>query len=226
MLMPASASISNMVADTPGWVFMPAPTSDTLAMSESASTSPAPISGASDAGVPRGWWPRSTLGTVKEMSVVPCSDMFCTIMSTLTVRSARARNRRAAMPGRSGTPVTVTLASDVSWVTAEMMACSIDGSSSTTQVPGSQVKLERTCSGTLWLRANSTERSASTRPPLAAISSISSKLTRREPAGLGHDPGVGGEDAGHVGVDLAGVGARARRPGPRRWCPSRPGRGW
>ena len=61
---------------------------------------------------------RSSSGTVKEMSVVPCSEVFCTIMSTLTERSARARNRRAAMPGRSGTPVTVTLASEVSWVTA------------------------------------------------------------------------------------------------------------
>ena len=112
------------------------------------------------------------------MSVVPCSDVFCTMVSTLTARSARARNSRAAMPGLSGTPVTVTLASEVSWVTAVTTACSMDGSSSTTQVPGSQVKLERTCSGTSWLRANSTERSARTRPPLAAMSSISSKLTR------------------------------------------------
>ncbi len=63
-------------------------------------------------------------------------------------------------------------------MTAVTTACSMDGSSSTTQVPGSQVKLERTCRGTPWLRANSTERSASTRPPLAAMSSISSKLTR------------------------------------------------
>ena len=32
MLMPASASASNMSAATPGWVFIPAPTSDTFAM--------------------------------------------------------------------------------------------------------------------------------------------------------------------------------------------------
>ncbi len=55
-------------------------------------------------------------GTVNEMSVVPCSDVFCTIMSTLTLRSARARNSAAATPGWSGTPVTVTLASELSWV--------------------------------------------------------------------------------------------------------------
>ena len=42
--------------------------------------------------------------------------------------------------------------------------------------------------------------------PLAAISSISSKLTRVQPTGLGHDRGIGAEDPGDVGVDLAGVG--------------------
>ena len=57
-------------------------------------------------------------------------------------------NSRAAMPGWSGTPLTVTLASEVSCTTAETMACSMDGSSSCTQVPGSQVNAERTCSRT------------------------------------------------------------------------------
>ena len=87
-----------------------------------------------------------------------------------------------------------------------MMACSMAGSSSSIQVPGSQVNAERTCRATPWLRANSTERMAGLGQPAAYISSISSKLSRAQPAGLGHDPGVGGEDAGHVGVDLAGVG--------------------
>jgi hypothetical protein len=50
----------------------------------------------------------------------------------------------------------------------------MDSSSSLTQVPGSQVKLDRTCNATPWLRANSTERSARTLPPVAAMSSISS----------------------------------------------------
>ena len=117
---------------------------------------------------------RSPFGTVKEMSVCPAVATFCSIMSTFTERSARARNSRAATPGRSGTPLTVTLASVESCVMAEMMARSIVSSSSSTQVPGSQVKLDRTCSRTPWLRANSTDRNASTRPPVAAISSISS----------------------------------------------------
>ena len=53
-------------------------------------------------------------------------------------------------------------------MTPEMTACSMpsrsNSSSGTTQVPGSQVKLDRTCTRTPWLRANSTDRSASTSP--------------------------------------------------------------
>ena len=81
------------------------------------------------------------------------------------------------MPGWSGTPVTVTLASDVSCTTAETMACSMDGSSSCTQVPGSQVNADRTCRRTPHVRANSTDRMAGFGQPHAVISSISSKLT-------------------------------------------------
>ena len=54
---------------------------------------------------------RSVRGTVKEMSVVPWCEVFWTIMSTLIARSARPLNTEAAMPGWSGTPVIVTLAS-------------------------------------------------------------------------------------------------------------------
>ena len=138
--------------------------------------------------------------------MVPLAEVFCTIMSTLIDLSARARKSRAATPGRSGTPLTVTLASEVSWVTAVTTASSMSASSSTTQVPGSQVKLLRTCSGTLWLRANSTARSIRTRPPVAAISSISSKEIRLMRCASGTRRGVGGEDPGDVGVDLADVG--------------------
>ena len=116
---------------------------------------------------------RSDRGTVKEMSVAPSVEVFCTIMSTFTSSSARAPNRRAAIPGWSGTSATVTLASEVSWVTPEMMACSI-APSSLTHVPGSHVKLDRTCRTPPWFLATSTERRASTRPPVAAISCISS----------------------------------------------------
>ncbi len=105
--------------------------------------------------------------------MTPSSDTFCTIMSTLTSASASRRKSEAAMPGRSGTPAMVTLASESSSTTAEMMACSMD-SSSVTQVPTSQVKLERTCRRTPWLRANSTERMAGFGQPAAVISSSSS----------------------------------------------------
>ena len=119
----------------------------------------------------------SAIGTVKLMSVCPSVEVFCTIMSTLTLAAASGSNSAAEMPGRSGTPSTVTLASLTSVTTPEMIGSSIAGSSKVTHVPGSQVKLERTWRGTLWLRANSTERSASTLQPAPAISSISSKLT-------------------------------------------------
>ncbi len=75
---------------------------------------------------------------------MPACDTFCSIMSTLIDRSARARNSRAAMPGRSGTPVTVSLASELSETTADTIACSISGSSGSIQVPGSHVNAERT----------------------------------------------------------------------------------
>jgi hypothetical protein len=58
------------------------------------------------------------------------------------------------------------------------MPCDSSSCSDTTQVPGSQVKLDRTCTRTAWLRANSTDRNARTRPPVAAISNISSYDTR------------------------------------------------
>ncbi len=167
------ARTSNMVAATPGWVFMPAPMSDTRAMPLSSSNPVAPRSPTSPSMTFPAFF-RSSFGSVKEMSVIPLLLTFCTIMSTLTDSSARARKTRAAMPTWSGTPVIVTFASEVSCVTPEMIAASMDSSSSLTQVPGSQVKLDRTCTATLWFRANSTDRRASTRPPVAAMSSISS----------------------------------------------------
>lgn len=121
--------------------------------------------------------PLSALGIVKLMSVVPSWLVFCTIMSTLTLAAASGSNSAAEMPGRSGTATTVTLASLMSVTTPEMMGSSMLGSCDVTHVPCSQVKAERTWMGTLWLRANSTLRSASTLLPAPAISSISSKLT-------------------------------------------------
>ena len=56
--------------------------------------------------------PRSVFGSVNEMSVVPCADTFCTIMSMFTPASASARKTRAAMPGVSGTETIVAFASE------------------------------------------------------------------------------------------------------------------
>ena len=90
-------------------------------------------------------------------------------MSTLTPAWARASKSRAA-----DTPSTrYTVSADLC-VTPEMSAfSSIRSSSSRIQVPSAAEKLDRTCSLTSWLRANSTDRSWSTRAPEAASSSIS-----------------------------------------------------
>jgi hypothetical protein len=63
----------------------------------------------------------SAIGTVKLMSVVPSVEVFCTIMSTFTFAAASGSNSAAEMPGRSGTPSTVTLASLMSVTTPEMI---------------------------------------------------------------------------------------------------------
>src|SRR6185312_681328 len=77
------------------------------------------------------------------------------------------------VPGLSGTSVSVTYASSTVWVMPEMIASSMLGSSRI-HVPSVPEKVERTWIGTPWLRANSTDRSCSTRAPEPAISSISS----------------------------------------------------
>jgi hypothetical protein len=98
-------------------------------------------------------------------------------MSTLQLASASASKMRAATPGSSGTPSSVTRASSVECVTAVMRACSMVSCSPTTNVPGPSSKLDRQWMRTPWLRAYSTERSCSTFAPEAAISSISSNDT-------------------------------------------------
>ena len=155
---------------------MPAPTSDTLAMSPSWVTPPAPIWAATSL-TTFSATAMSALGIVKEMSVVPSFEVFCTIMSTLMFDAASGSNSAAETPGRSGTALTVTLASDTSWTTAEMIGSSMFGSSLVTQVPGSQVKLERTWRATCGCgrtRPSAAPAPARRRP---AISSISSKWT-------------------------------------------------
>ena len=99
------------------------------------------------------------------------------------------------MPGLSGTPITVILASSRLNAMPDTTACSIFSSSSKViRVPerassssgmSQGVKLDSTRSGTRYLPANSTERICSTLLPRLAISSISSKetLCRRRASG-------------------------------------------
>ncbi len=70
-------------------------------------------------------------------------------MSMFTPASASARNTLAATPGRSGTPMIETFASEVSCVTPEMIAfSSTAASSSPIQVPSPRSNVERTWSRT------------------------------------------------------------------------------
>ena len=72
-------------------------------------------------------------GIVKLMSVAPSVDVFCTIMSTLTLAAASGSNSAAEIPGRSGTPSTVTFDSLTSVTTPEMIGSSTPLSSSSSR---------------------------------------------------------------------------------------------
>ena len=102
-----SAKTRNILAATPGLVFMPAPTNDTFAISASCVTPLAPISFATRETMSSATF-MSAFGIVNEMSVRPSFEVFCTIMSTLTFALASPSNNAAEIPGRSGTPTTVT----------------------------------------------------------------------------------------------------------------------
>ena len=178
MLISSSPSVEKTFAATPGWLFIPAPTTDTFPISGSSATARMPwpaTTGSSAARASR----RSARGTVNDMSAEAPSETgsFWMIMSTLTLAAASAVKIRPATPGWSGTPSSVTRASSREWVTAVISGRSIVSSSPTTKVPGSSVKLDRQWMRTSWLRAYSTERSCSTPAPEADISSISSNET-------------------------------------------------
>ena len=147
MLMPSAARVSNIVAATPGFDFMPAPTRLTRAM-------------------------RRRLVTPRGADLArPAPSVISWLVGEVVVRHGEGDVGDAVVghvlhdhvdvdvgvgqqPEQAGGDAglvghaarRVTLASDVSCVTAETMACSMDGSSSCTQVPGSQVNAERTCS--------------------------------------------------------------------------------
>ena len=116
MLMSASASAWNSVAATPECVFMPTPTTDSLAICSWMATSPPPIA-ASTGFRALTAFAVSVCGTVKVRFAAPGRAAFCTIMSTLTLESDSARNTFAAEPGLSGMLLTMTLAWSLSTAT-------------------------------------------------------------------------------------------------------------
>ena len=73
---------------------------------------------------------------------------------------------------------------------------------------------------------NSTDRGISTRAPAAAILQHLVEGDLVELAGVGHHPGIGGEHAIDIGVDLAHVGVQVPPPSPPRWHPIRPDPAW
>ena len=229
MLMSSSPSVANTFAATPGWRLMPAPTTDTFPIVGSSAT-------ADDADARR----RPGRARARAVAQVGARDReghvgatrprdsgsFWMIMSTLTFGvGERGEDAARRCPGWSGTP---------SERHARLVGGVGDGGDQRSfhglflaDDKGTGVLAEArtgTWMRTPWLRAYSTERSCSTRAPEAAISSISSKRDDGQLARVGHDPRVGAEDAGDVGVDLAHLGVHARRRARPRWCRSRRGR--
>src|SRR6266568_4782161 len=117
--------------------------------------------------------------TVNDKSVRPSTPAFCMIMSTSMLASPIGPRMAYAIPGRSGTPMTVIFASSRLKAIPEMTASSIFASSSNViSVPSPcSWKLESTRRGTLFLPATSTDRICRIFEPRLAISSISSKVT-------------------------------------------------
>ena len=90
------------------------------------------------------------------VSPVAAEETFWTIMSMFASAEATTSNSRAAVPGMSGTPMTVILPWLRSCATPEMIGSSMASSSasvstgvSVTQVPSLFENDERTWSGTL-----------------------------------------------------------------------------
>ena len=90
----------------------------------------------------------SDMGSVNEMSVRPVStaETFCTIMSIFASVPATIVKICAALPGTSGTPTTVILASPRSTAIPEIIASSTTSPSFglITRVPGLLLNEERT----------------------------------------------------------------------------------
>src|SRR5437870_7823114 len=147
MLIPSLESTSNMRDAMPACVRMPMPTIDTLATSSWPATPCAPLSRAVASRSPFAL-SKSPRATVNVRSVVPSALAFWMIMSTTMLARAIGPKSRAATPGRSGTRRIVSLASSRSYATPATDTSSMRESSSTTQVPGAPLNVDRTWTGT------------------------------------------------------------------------------
>ncbi len=109
MFTPASPRQAKSRDATPACDRIPIPTTLSFATPVVAAMADAPISGTSEASIFSAS-ARSSLCKVKDTSVVPLLEAFCTIMSTLTFAAEMAEKIFPAQPGRSGTPRIVTFA--------------------------------------------------------------------------------------------------------------------
>ena len=208
MLMPSSPSVENTLAATPGWVFIPAPTIETLPIVSSAVISSMPTSAMSGSSAARAVR-RSSRGTVNDTSArVPSpTGSFWMIMSTLTFASAsalkiapgdarvvgHAEQRDARLAGRVGD------GGDEGLLHGDVL--------SDDDRPGTVVEA-RSAMDADAVVARVLDR-AQLQHPGAGGGHLEHLLEgdHRQLARVGHDARVGGEDAVDVRVDLAHLGA-------------------
>ena len=111
---------------------------------------------------------------MNEISDLPFSPTFCTIMSTVILRSASREKISRLVPGTSGTPTTVIRASSRRHGrTADRLVRPLR-LRARSSCPAMSLKLLRTWIGTEYFLANSIERLCITPAPRLASSSISS----------------------------------------------------
>src|SRR3989338_2825563 len=140
------ASALNIRAAMPAWLLIPIPTIDIFAIFSSFITSPAPISLATLLATFI-VLARSSVGTVKDTSVVPVRPTFWTIMSITILFAPNSLNIMAAIPGLSGTSQIVTFASSFCNANQLTSIFSMDFASLQIIVPSALEKLVRTCMG-------------------------------------------------------------------------------
>src|SRR5215204_1724673 len=217
MFTPTSARAEKNFAVTPGWDRMPTPTTETLPIRSSYSTSLKPISSLRPSSVAMAARP-SVLGKVKEMSVreVADADTFCTIMSMLISVAATASKIRAAWPTRSGTPTIVIFASIMGDAGDDGLLH--HGSFLEFGHPGPVLVRERRPYVHPDVLPACVLHAAQMQHLGPACRHLEHLLVTdvRDASSAGHDPRVGGVNAIDVGIDLAMVGAEGRRQRNRR----------